>query len=164
MLTVLFINYYWSDSQPIKTIQIPYLSYNDWDFRVLSFHRRSSNWPSENIKCENVCRLPSPFHRDDLVQVGPGPGNHTLTVRTINVGLTLLAVQVRGIAGLADFVPIPVEQAIHPAEAQRLVVGDVVCFSVQLTSPDGEASACCSQSHTLARIHTGVGKFPAWPS
>lgn len=77
-------------------------------------------------------------HRDDLVQVGRGPGNHTLTVRTINVGLTLLAVQVRGITGVADFVPLPVEQAIHPAEAQRLVVGDVVCFSVQLSSPDGE--------------------------
>lgn len=85
------------------------------------------------------------------MQVGPGPGNHTLTVRTINVGLTLLAVQVRGVAGVADFVPIPVEQAIHPAEAQRLVVGDVVCFSVQFTSPDGEASTCC---HTLAHTHT----------
>lgn len=88
------------------------------------------------------------------MQVGPGPGNHTLTVRTINVGLTLLAVQVRGIAGVADFVPIPVEQAIHPAEAQRLVVGDVVCFSVQLTSPDGEASMCCSQSLSLTHTRT----------
>eukprot|EP00066_Takifugu_rubripes_P011606 XP_011600872.1 PREDICTED: nuclear pore membrane glycoprotein 210 isoform X2 [Takifugu rubripes] len=76
-------------------------------------------------------------NRDDLVQVGVGPGNDTLTVRTINVGLTLLAVQESGNVGVLDYVPIPVERAIHPQEAQSLVVGDVVCFSVQLTNPDG---------------------------
>lgn len=86
------------------------------------------------------------------MQVGPGPGNHTLTVRTINVGLTLLAVQDRDVAGVADFVPIAVEQAIHPSEAQRLVVGDVVCFSVQLTSPDGELTP--APSPRLERVHT----------
>lgn len=78
--------------------------------------------------------------RDDLVQVGVGPGNDTLTVRTINVGLTLLAVQESGNVGVLDYVPIPVERAIHPQEAQSLVVGDVVCFSAQLTNPDGETS------------------------
>lgn len=74
------------------------------------------------------------------MQVGVGPGNDTLTVRTINVGLTLLAVQDSGNVGVLDYVPIPVEHAIHPHEAQRLVVGDVVCFSVQLTNPEGETS------------------------
>lgn len=73
-----------------------------------------------------------------------GPNNHTVTVRTINIGLTLLAVQDSDNTGVADFIPIPVEQAIHPAQGQRLVVGDVVCFNVQLTSPDGETSTCCS--------------------
>lgn len=53
------------------------------------------------------------------------------------MGLTLLAVQESGNVGVLDYVPIPVEHAIHPQEAQRLVVGDVVCFSVQLTNPEG---------------------------
>lgn len=88
------------------------------------------------------------------MQVGIGPGNHTLTVRTINVGLTLLAVRDSGNVGVADYVPIPVERAIHPREAHRLVVGDVVCFTVQLTSPDGETSTCRSLSgtHTVSCI------------
>lgn len=77
------------------------------------------------------------------MQVGNGPGNHTLTVRTINVGLTLLSVSDSGNVGAADYIPIPVEHAIHPQEAHRLVVGDVVCFSVQLTGPDGEWCTFC---------------------
>lgn len=80
--------------------------------------------------------------RDDLVQMGVGPGNHTLTVRTVNVGLTLLAVWDSENMGVADYVPLPVTHAIYPHESHRLVVGDVVCFSAQLTSPDGERSTC----------------------
>lgn len=88
------------------------------------------------------------------MQVGIGPGNHSLTVRTINVGLTLLAVRDSANVGVADYVPIPVERAIHPHEAHRLVVGDVVCFTVQLTSPDGETSTCksLSDAHTVSCI------------
>lgn len=77
------------------------------------------------------------------MQVGVRPGNDTLTVRTINVGLTLLAVQESENVGVLDYIPIPVEHAIHPQEAQSLVVGDVVCFSVQLTNPEGETSFTC---------------------
>lgn len=75
------------------------------------------------------------------MQVGPGPRNHTLTVRTLNVGLTLLAVWDSGDMGVADFVALPVEHAIQPPDAHRLVVGDVVCFGAQLTSQEGESSA-----------------------
>lgn len=78
--------------------------------------------------------------RDDLLQSGTGPGNHTLTVTTVNVGLTLLAVWDSDNTGVADFVPLPVAHAIQPQEAHRLVVGDVICFSAQLTSQDGETS------------------------
>lgn len=84
------------------------------------------------------------------MQVGIGPSNHTLTVRTINVGLTLLAVWDSGNMAVADYVPIPVEHTIHPYEAHRMVVGDVVCFAAQLASPDGERSACSlSNRHTV---------------
>lgn len=101
------------------------------------------------------------------MQVGVGPGNDTLTVRTINVGLTLLAVQESGNVGVLDYVPIPVEHAIHPQKAQSLVVGDVVCFSVQFTNPEGETSftcfycllstlICCQKKETLHSCSLGV--------
>lgn len=77
--------------------------------------------------------------RDDLVQVGIGPTNNTLTVRTVNVGLTLLSVVDTENAGVADYVSIPVENAIHPHESHKLVVGDVICFSAHFTNQDGES-------------------------
>ena len=82
----------------------------------------------------------SPVCRDDLVQVGKGPSNSTLTVRTLNVGLTLLGVWDTEQPALADYLALPVQHAIHPEEAQSLVVGDVVCLSTQLISAEGEAS------------------------
>ncbi len=77
--------------------------------------------------------------RDDLVQVGKGSSNGTLTVRTVNVGLTLLGVWDSEQTGLADFLAIPVQHVIHPAEAQRLTVGDVVCFSAQFVNQEGKS-------------------------
>lgn len=76
--------------------------------------------------------------RDDLVQVGFGHSNHTLTVRTVNTGLTLLSVHDSENTVVADYIPLPVEHAIQPGEAQRLVVGDVICFTAQLGSQDGK--------------------------
>lgn len=78
------------------------------------------------------------IHRDDLVQVGIGPNNHTITVKTVNVGLTLLAVWDSENTGVADYVPLPVDHAIRIDDARQLVAGDVVCFDVQLASSDGE--------------------------
>uniref|UniRef100_A0A672IXM8 BIG2 domain-containing protein n=1 Tax=Salarias fasciatus TaxID=181472 RepID=A0A672IXM8_SALFA len=65
-------------------------------------------------------------NRDDLVQVGVGPSNHTLTVTTINVGLTLLAAWDRENTGVADYVPIPVDHAISMLDVHKLVVGDKI--------------------------------------
>ncbi|XP_031701211.1 nuclear pore membrane glycoprotein 210 isoform X2 [Anarrhichthys ocellatus] len=96
-------------------------------------------------------------NRDDLVQVGVGPGNHTLTVRTINVGLTLLAVWDSENVGVADYVPLPVGHAIHPDEAHSLVVGDVVCFTAQLTSPDGVHGTWSSSANGVLQVDSKSG-------
>uniref|UniRef100_A0A8C3G7G1 Nucleoporin 210 n=1 Tax=Cyclopterus lumpus TaxID=8103 RepID=A0A8C3G7G1_CYCLU len=96
-------------------------------------------------------------NRDDLLQVGVGPGNHTLTVRTINVGLTLLAVWDGDNVGVADYVPLPVGHAIHPDEAHRLVVGDVVCFSAQLTSPEGGHGTWSSSANGVLQVDPKSG-------
>ncbi|XP_071332766.1 nuclear pore membrane glycoprotein 210 isoform X1 [Trachinotus anak] len=96
-------------------------------------------------------------NRDDLVQVGVGPGNHTLTVRTVNVGLTLLAVWDSENMGVADYVPVPVEHAIYPREAHRLVVGDVVCFTAQLNSPDGAHGTWSSSANGVLQVDPKSG-------
>ncbi|KAL7865087.1 hypothetical protein AOLI_G00165070 [Acnodon oligacanthus] len=96
-------------------------------------------------------------NRDDLVQVGKGPSNGTLMVRTVNVGLTLLGVMDTEQAGLADYIALPVQHAIHPAEAQSLIVGDVVCFSAQLISQDGLSGMWSSSSSATLEIHPKTG-------
>uniref|UniRef100_A0A8C4EC26 Nucleoporin 210 n=1 Tax=Dicentrarchus labrax TaxID=13489 RepID=A0A8C4EC26_DICLA len=96
-------------------------------------------------------------NRDDLVQVGIGPDNNTLTVRTINVGLTLLAVWDSGNVGVADYVPLPVEHAIHPPEAHRLVVGDVVCFTPHLTNSDGGHGIWSSSANGVLQMDPKSG-------
>lgn len=96
-------------------------------------------------------------NRDDLVQVSIGPGNHTLTVRTLHVGLTLLAVRDSENMAVADYIPLNVEHAILPHEASRLVVGDVVCFSVPPLSPDGVHGTWSSSSHSLLQVDPKSG-------
>uniref|UniRef100_A0A8C8CTE7 BIG2 domain-containing protein n=1 Tax=Oncorhynchus tshawytscha TaxID=74940 RepID=A0A8C8CTE7_ONCTS len=96
-------------------------------------------------------------NRDDLVQMGRGPGNNTLTVRTVNVGLTLLAVWDEEQAGMADYLALPVQHAIHPEDATRLVVGDVVCLSAQLLSPQGVPGTWSSSSTGVLQIDSKMG-------
>ncbi|XP_051961479.1 nuclear pore membrane glycoprotein 210-like [Xyrauchen texanus] len=96
-------------------------------------------------------------NRDDLVQVGKGLSNCTLTVRTVNVGLTLLAVWDSEQTGLADFLALPVQHAIHPAEAQKLVVGDVVCFSAQFVNQDGASGVWSTSSSAVLQVESRTG-------
>ncbi|KAG7228133.1 hypothetical protein INR49_013416 [Caranx melampygus] len=94
-------------------------------------------------------------NRDDLVQVGAGPTNHTLTVRTVNVGLTLLAVWDSENMGVADYVPVPVEHAIYPDH--RLVVGDVVCLTSHFHSPDGGHGTWSSSANGILQVDPKTG-------
>ncbi|XP_051517027.1 nuclear pore membrane glycoprotein 210-like isoform X2 [Myxocyprinus asiaticus] len=97
------------------------------------------------------------INRDDLVQVGKGLSNCTLTVRTVNVGLTLLAVWDSEQTGLADYLALPVQHAIHPAEARKLVVGDVVCFSAQFVNQDGLSGVWSSSSSAVLQVESRTG-------
>ncbi|KAF7668093.1 hypothetical protein LDENG_00033900 [Lucifuga dentata] len=96
-------------------------------------------------------------NRDDLVQVGIGPGNNTVTVRTVNVGLTLLAVWDRKHMSVADYLPLPVKHAIHPEEAQRLVVGDVICFTAQFISAEGVHGTWSSSANDVLQVDPKTG-------
>uniref|UniRef100_A0A667Z6W6 Nucleoporin 210 n=1 Tax=Myripristis murdjan TaxID=586833 RepID=A0A667Z6W6_9TELE len=96
-------------------------------------------------------------NRDDLVQVGRGPGNNTLMVTTVNVGVTLLAVWDQEQMGVADYLPLPVRHAIYPEEAHRLVVGDVVCFSAHLVSPEGVHGVWSSSASGVLQVDPKSG-------
>ncbi|XP_054647663.1 nuclear pore membrane glycoprotein 210 isoform X2 [Dunckerocampus dactyliophorus] len=96
-------------------------------------------------------------NRDDLVQMWSGPGNHTLTVRTVNVGLTLLAVFDSENTAVADYIPLLVEHAIDPPEAQKLVVGDVICFTAHLASQDGGHGTWSSSANGVLQVDPKTG-------
>ncbi|CAG6021644.1 unnamed protein product [Menidia menidia] len=110
----------------------------------------------EALHCSNS-HLTFSTNRDDLVQVGAGPNNHTLTVRTVNVGLTLLAVWDNENMAVADYVPLPVQYAIQMHEDQSLVVGDVVCFNVELTNSDGGRGTWSSSANGILQMDPKTG-------
>ncbi|XP_066553883.1 nuclear pore membrane glycoprotein 210 [Amia ocellicauda] len=95
-------------------------------------------------------------NRDDLVLVGKGQSNNTFVVRTVNVGLTLLGVWDSEQTGVADFVALPVQHAIHPEESETLVVGDVICFSTLLVNQEG-ATGTWSSSGSILQVDPRTG-------
>ncbi|XP_034551492.1 nuclear pore membrane glycoprotein 210 isoform X2 [Notolabrus celidotus] len=125
---------------------------------VLTFTVHFHASTGETLHSSNT-QLTFATNRDDLVQVGMGPGNNTLTVRTINVGLTLLAVWDSGNVGMADYVPIPVDHAIHPQTAYEhgLVVGDVVCFTGLIPGPDGGDGTWSSSADGVLQVDPKSG-------
>ncbi|NWR90854.1 PO210 protein, partial [Furnarius figulus] len=87
-------------------------------------------------------------NRDDFVQLGKGATNNTFVVRIVNVGLTLLRVWDPEQAGIADYVPLPVQHAIFP-ELPDVVLGDVLCLSSSLTTQEGLPGMWSSSSSAL---------------
>uniref|UniRef100_A0A8C2CM22 Nucleoporin 210 n=1 Tax=Cyprinus carpio TaxID=7962 RepID=A0A8C2CM22_CYPCA len=123
---------------------------------VLTFSVHFHDSTGETLHSHNSV-LSFSTNRDDLVQVSKGSSNGTLTVRTVNVGLTLLRVWDSEQAGLVDFLALPVQHAIHPAGAQWLVVGDVVCFSAQFVNQEGVSGVWSSSSSALLEIDPRTG-------
>lgn len=123
---------------------------------LLTFNVHFHDSTGETLNSHNS-HLVFSTNRDDLVQVGKGSSNDTLIVRTVNVGLTLLGVWDSGQTGLADYLALPVQHAIHPAEAQRLVVGDVVCFSALFVNQEGTSGVWSSSSSALLEIESRSG-------
>ncbi|XP_041655352.1 nuclear pore membrane glycoprotein 210 isoform X2 [Cheilinus undulatus] len=129
---------------------------------VLTFSVHFHASTGETLHSSNT-QLIFATNRDDLVQVGIGPANNTLTVRTINTGLTLLAVWDSGNRGVADYVPIPVGHAIYPhgAEIHGLVIGDVVCFNAPLTGTDGGDGTWSSSADGVLQVDPKSGAVVA---
>ncbi|KAF7249705.1 hypothetical protein EYD10_04428, partial [Varanus komodoensis] len=74
-------------------------------------------------------------NRDDFVQIAKGVSNNTLTIRTMNVGLSLLKVWDLEHSNIADYVPLPVQHAIYP-ELGAITVGDVICLTSSLVNQE----------------------------
>ncbi|XP_033825392.1 nuclear pore membrane glycoprotein 210 isoform X2 [Periophthalmus magnuspinnatus] len=123
---------------------------------VLTFTVQFHSTSGDPLHSSNS-RLTFTTNREDLVQMGFGADNHTVTVRTVNVGLTLLAVWDSENPGVADFIPLPVEHAIFPDDATRLIVGDVVCFSVPPLSPDGIQGTWSSSANGVLQVDPKSG-------
>ncbi|KFP32711.1 Nuclear pore membrane glycoprotein 210, partial [Colius striatus] len=95
-------------------------------------------------------------NRDDFVQIGKGATNNTFVIQTVNVGLTLLKVWDAEHSGIADYVPLPVQHAIFP-ELTDVVIGDVLCLSTSLRSPDGLLGVWSSSSRNLLQVDSKTG-------
>ncbi|XP_040264899.1 nuclear pore membrane glycoprotein 210-like [Bufo bufo] len=77
-------------------------------------------------------------NRDDLLLIEPGIRNYTFLVTTVMQGETLLRVWDEAHPGMADFMPIPVEDAISPELKMPIAVGEVICLSTELVNSNDE--------------------------
>ncbi|XP_041954056.1 nuclear pore membrane glycoprotein 210 [Alosa sapidissima] len=123
---------------------------------VLSFQVHFHDSTGDLLHSHNS-QLTFATNRDDLVQVAKGGSNSTLTVRTVNVGLTLLGVWDAGQQGLSDYLALPVQHAIYPEEAHSLVVGDVVCLSTPLVSAEGLTGTWRSSASGVLEVDPKTG-------
>ncbi|XP_076972518.1 nuclear pore membrane glycoprotein 210 isoform X2 [Tamandua tetradactyla] len=96
-------------------------------------------------------------NRDDFVQIGKGAVNNTCVVRAVSIGLTLLSVWDTEHVGLADFVPLPVLQAISPPLSGAVVVGDVLCLSTVLMSLEGLSGTWSSSASSILNVDPKTG-------
>ncbi|XP_071973491.1 nuclear pore membrane glycoprotein 210-like isoform X2 [Engystomops pustulosus] len=78
------------------------------------------------------------INRDDLLLIEPGIQNYTFLVTTVMQGETLLRIWDEAHPGMADFIPISVEDAILPNLKKPVAIGEVICFSTHLVNSNDE--------------------------
>uniref|UniRef100_A0A2K6ERN5 Nucleoporin 210 like n=1 Tax=Propithecus coquereli TaxID=379532 RepID=A0A2K6ERN5_PROCO len=98
------------------------------------------------------------LNRDDLLLIGPGNRNYTYMAQAVNRGVTLVGLWDRRHPGMADYIPVAVEHAIEP-DTKLTFVGDVICFSTDLVSQNGEPGMWMISADNILQtdIVTGVG-------
>ncbi|XP_040215305.1 nuclear pore membrane glycoprotein 210 [Rana temporaria] len=97
------------------------------------------------------------LNRDDFVQIGKGPSNDSLVMRTVNVGYTILSVWDAENPGISDYIPLPVQHSIYPSLNEDVVVGDVICFTSTVASKKGLAGTWSSSSISTLQIDPRTG-------
>uniref|UniRef100_H3A748 Nucleoporin 210 like n=1 Tax=Latimeria chalumnae TaxID=7897 RepID=H3A748_LATCH len=97
------------------------------------------------------------LNRDDLLQISLGSKNSSYLVHAVNEGETLLRIQDRRHPGIADYIPIPVYNAIRPDALHIVGMGDVICFSCPLVSREGELGIWQTDSIETLQIDSGTG-------
>ncbi|GAB1602354.1 nuclear pore membrane glycoprotein 210-like isoform X1, partial [Argonauta hians] len=116
----------------------------------VSFHDEIGHtFHATNIQTRFTC------NRYDLLQVFNGAENNTLVIKTTNVGQTLLKVWNSDDRKLADYINIPVKQAIVP-QTTTMKFGQIFCFDVPLTSSKGMRGMWASSRRTIS-IHEDTG-------
>ncbi|XP_053154975.1 nuclear pore membrane glycoprotein 210 [Hemicordylus capensis] len=95
-------------------------------------------------------------NRDDIVQAGKGVSNNTLIIRTMSIGLSLLMVWDAKHSSIADYVPLPVQNAIYP-ELIDIVIGDVICLTSSLVNQEGLAGIWSSSVNSILQVDSKTG-------
>ncbi|CAI9723077.1 Hypothetical predicted protein [Octopus vulgaris] len=125
----------------------------------VSFHDEIGHtFHATNIQTKFTC------NRYDLLQIVNGAENNTLLIKTTNAGQTLLKVWNADDRKLADYINIPVKQAIIPQMA-TMKFGQIFCFDVPLSSSKGLKGMWASSSGAITinqdtgvAVATNIGK------
>ncbi|KAK3608986.1 hypothetical protein CHS0354_020538 [Potamilus streckersoni] len=98
--------------------------------------------------------------RYDLIQISHGTENNTLIVKTSHIGQTILKVWDQHNPWLMDFINIPVDNVIEPANL-KLMLGDIVCFQSPIVSEEGYRGHWSSSKGLSIQQESGIATVTA---
>ncbi|KAL3841492.1 hypothetical protein ACJMK2_019630 [Sinanodonta woodiana] len=98
--------------------------------------------------------------RYDLIQISHGTENNTLIVKTSHIGQTILKVWDQHNPWLMDFINIPVDNVIEPANL-RLMLGDIICFQSPIISEEGYRGHWSSSKGLAIQQESGIATVTA---